>query len=226
MRSRASFSQFGPKAVDVVAPAVDIASTAVLSKTDELQGYGEAGSFDYFYGSGTSFASPLVAGEAALLLARVHELGLDGAISSETIERIIVTATTDLGDDPTDLPDGGANWAGHGRVDFFAAVQQISPQLVTAPNPPRKLRADAGSPGIVELNWADNSADEQGFLIERAWKEGKKVGSFERIAEVDRNITSYADTTAQSGSTYLYRLAAVNPASISYLRKPVMIIAP
>ncbi len=100
MGARASFSEFGSKAVDVVAPAVDIVSTAVLSMTDQTNGEGQAGSFTYFYGNGTSFASPLVAGEAALLLARAEELGLDGAISADSIERVILSATTPLGTIP------------------------------------------------------------------------------------------------------------------------------
>src|SRR5580698_6144603 len=131
MNARASFTEFGPKAVDVVAPAVDIVSTAVLSMTDQTNGEGQAGSFTYFYGNGTSFSSPLVAGEAALLLARAEELGLDGAISVDSIEHVILSATTPLGDDPTTLPDAGSNWANHGRVDFLAAVQQINSNLVT-----------------------------------------------------------------------------------------------
>jgi subtilisin family serine protease len=226
IRSRASFSQFGPKAVDVVAPAVDIVSTAVLSKTDELQGYGKAGSFSYYYGNGTSFASPLVAGEAALLLSRVHELGLDGSISADSIIRVIVTATTDLGDDPTDSPDGGAKWAGNGRVDFLAAVQQIGPQLVTAPRAPTKVSARIGNTGAVELSWIDTSSNEQGFLIERAEKNGKTVGAFTPIAEVDPNVDTYADTTAQSGVTYLYRLASVNAAATNYVRRAATVTAP
>ena len=123
MRARASFSEYGPKAVDVVAPAVDIVSTAVLSMTDQNNGWGQAGDSTYFVGNGTSFASPLVAGEAALLLSRGEHLGLDGSITADTIESVILNATTDLGDDPTDTPNGGAKWAGHGRVDFLAALQ-------------------------------------------------------------------------------------------------------
>ena len=74
MRSRASFSEYGKKAVDVVAPAVDIVSTAVLSMTD--QNNGRAGRHrDVCVGDGTSFASPLVAGEAALLLSVSSNLG-------------------------------------------------------------------------------------------------------------------------------------------------------
>jgi subtilisin family serine protease len=226
MRERASFSQYGPKAVDVVAPAVDIVSTAVLSLNDEMLGHGKAGDFSYFYGNGTSFASPLVAGEAGLLLSRAHELGLDGCVSSATIERIILTATTDLGDDAADNPDGGARWAGHGRVDFFAAVRQIGPQLVTAPRAPRRLYASGTGSGVVELNWVDSSDNEQGFRIERAFQDGKNVGPWEMVADVGRDVTSYTDSTAESGVTYLYRVAAFNPAATNYARQAATVTAP
>jgi subtilisin family serine protease len=226
MRGRASFSQFGAKAVDVVAPAVDIVSTALLSESDEQQGYGRAGDFEYFYGNGTSFASPLVAGEAALLLSRMYELGLDGCVNVRTIERIILTATTNLSDDPSDCPDGGAKWAGHGRVDFCAAISQISTQLVIAPAAPKRLSTSLTGSGAVKVNWQDNSSNEQSFLIERAEKNGNTLSAFESIAEVDRNITTYTDTTAQPGTTYRYRVAAVNPVATTYVHKASAIITP
>jgi subtilisin family serine protease len=226
MRARASFSEFGPKAVDVVAPAVDIVSTAVLSMTDQANGEGTAGDFTYFYGNGTSFSSPLVAGEAALLLVRAEELGLDGSISADSIERVILNATTALGDDPHTLPDGGPNWAGHGRVDFLAAVQQIGPDLVTAPNAPVKMSAEVADPGAVELTWADGSDNEQGFVIERAQKEGGSVGSFEAIAEVDRSSTNYVDESVSSGATYVYRVAAFNVAATNCTRRVATVTTP
>ena len=226
MRARASFSEFGPKAVDVVAPAVDIVSSAILSKTDEANGEGKAGDFTYFYGNGTSFSSPLVAGEAALLLARAEALGLDGSISADSIERVILNATTALGDDPTTLPDAGPNWAGHGRVDFLAAVQQIGPDLVTAPRAPAKMSASAADPGVVELNWADGSDNEQGFVIERAQKEGRSFGSFEAIAEVDRSSTNYSDSSVVSGATYVYRVAAFNVAATNCTRRVATVTTP
>jgi serine protease len=226
MSARASFSEFGPKAVDVVAPAVDIVSTAVLSMTDQANGEGPAGSYTYFYGNGTSFASPLVAGEAALLLARAEELGLDGAISANSIERVILKATIPLGDDPTTLPDAGPNWANHGRVDFLAAVQQIGPNLVTAPSAPARLSARAADTGTVELNWADGSNNEQGFVIERAEKSGGSVGSFEAIAEVDRSSTNFTDNSVAAGVTYAYRVAAFNVAATNCTRRPATVTMP
>jgi serine protease len=226
MSARASFSEFGPKAVDVVAPAVDIVSTAVLSMTDQANGEGRAGSYTYFYGNGTSFASPLVAGEAALLLARAEQLGLDGAISVDSIERVILNATTPLGDDPTTLPDAGPNWANHGRVDFLAAVQQIGPDLVTAPSAPARMSAKVADPGVVELTWTDGSNNEQGFVIERAEKSGASVGSFETIAEVDRSSTNYTDNSVASGITYAYRVAAFNVAATNSTRRAATVTTP
>jgi subtilisin family serine protease len=226
MSARASFSEFGPKAVDVVAPAVDIVSTAVLSKTDEANGEGKAGDFSYFYGNGTSFSSPLVAGEAALLLARAEELGLGGSISANSIERVILNATTPLGDDPTTLPDAGPNWAGRGRVDFLTAVQQIGPDLVTAPKAPLKMSAQVADPGAVELTWTDGSNNEQGFMIERAEKDGASIGSFDVIAEVGRSSTNYTDDSVASGVTYAYRVASFNVASTNCTRRAATVTTP
>ena len=226
MRKRASFSEYGPRAVDVVAPAEDIVSTAVLSKTDELNGEGTAGDFKYFAGSGTSFAAPLVAGEAALLLARAQQLGLGDAISVDTIESVIVNATTPLAPDPTDPATAGANWDGHGRVDFLAAIQQIGPALVTAPHAPQRLLARPASPAGVELDWIDRSDNEQGFLIERAAKSNGAVGPFEPIAEVGPGESGYTDTTAQSGVTYLYSVAAFNVAATNSARKCASVTVP
>ncbi len=226
MTARASFSEFGPKAVDVVAPAVDIVSTAVLSMTDQANGEGQAGTYTYFYGNGTSFASPLVAGEAALLLARAEELGLDGAISADSIERVILKATTPLGDDPTTLPDAGPNWANHGRVDFLAAVQQIDSNLVTAPCAPARVSAEVSDTGTVELSWTYGSNNEQGFVIERAEKENGSVGNFEPIAEVDRSSTNFVDDSVSSGVTYAYRVAAFNVAATNCTRRAATVTTP
>jgi len=226
MRSRASFSEYGPKAVDVVAPAVDIVSTAVFSKSNEADGWGTAGDPTYFVGAGTSFASPLVAGEAALLLARAEELGLSGSISADTIAHVIVSATIQLGADPTNTPTGGANWDGHGRVDFLAAIQQIGPGLVTPPNAPMKLSAKPAGTGTVELNWTGKSDNEVGFLIERAEKSHGPKGPFDPIGEVGHGATSYTDDTAESGITYLYRVAAFNAAATNSTRNTAAATAP
>ena len=115
---RASFSQYGTAAVDVVAPGSDLVSTAVNSVAN-----GNAGSATYFISSGTSFSCPTVAGLAALLVARARDLGT--TLSNADVVNIIQTQTVDLPDDPNDSPNGGSTWDGQGRVDFLAAVNAV-----------------------------------------------------------------------------------------------------
>lgn len=226
MRSRASFSEYGRKAVDVVAPAVDIVSTAVLSLTDQNNGMGTAGSATYFVGNGTSFASPLVAGEAALLLSRAQQLGLDDSISPDTIERVILNATVNLGGDSNSTTNGGSDWAGHGRVDYLLALQQVGPQLVSAPAAPTRLSATPASTGTVELNWMARSDNEQGFMIERAEKSSGADASFDLIDEVGHGVTGYTDATAEPGVTYVYQVAAFNVAATNCAPRCAVVTAP
>ena len=163
-----------------------------------------------------------MAGEAALLLARAEQLGLSGSISANTIDRVIISATTDLDADP----EAGAKWDNHGRVDFLAAVQQIGPELVTPPAAPVKITVKPTGLGAVELDWTDRSDNEEGFVIERAEKTNRVVGVFEPIAELDRNVTSYTDDTAESGVTYVYLVDAFNVAATNRVRKAAIITPP
>jgi len=226
MRTRASFSEYGRKAVDVAAPAVDIVGTGVFSVTDQNGGKGQAGSPTYFIAAGTSFASPIVAGEAALLLARAEQLGLADAITPESIESVILNATVSLGDD-TNLPGNiGADWAGHGRVDYVTALRQIGPQLVNAPKAPTGLTASLSGPASVALSWISRANNEQGFIIERAVKNDRTIGDFAPIAQTDPDETSYTDTAVQSGSTYLYTVAAFNVAATNFNHRAASVTVP
>ena len=195
--------------------------------TDQVNGEGTAGEFTYFYGNGTSFASPLVAGEAALLLARAQELGLGDSISADSIEDVILNATTPLSEDPTTLPNAGARWArartrrfpGSGPTD---RPRPLLPRPTRPSNWPRTWRIR----GTVELNWADGSDNNQGFIIERAQKDGKSVGNFEAIAEVDRNSTNYTDNSVASATTYVYYVASYNIAATNSTRRAATVTTP
>lgn len=112
---RASFSQYGPGAVDVVAPGTDIPYDGVGSVAD-----GNPGSFIYALSSGTSFASPIVAGLAALVISRAKDVS--APITNDDVRSIIINTAHDLPDDPGDAPNAGADWDDHGRVDFLGAV--------------------------------------------------------------------------------------------------------
>ncbi len=116
---RASFSQFGTSAVDVVAPGVFLVGAGVQSVAD-----GSPGTPTYFIASGTSFSSPIVAGLAALVISRAADAGVP--LTNDGVASIIQTTAIDLPDDPGDSPDAGAGWDHFGRVDFLAAVNAVT----------------------------------------------------------------------------------------------------
>lgn len=64
----------------------------------------------------------------------------------------------------------------------------------------------------LQLAWIDNSANEDGFKIER--KVGT-TGTFVPIATVGSNVTSYTDPNLSDGTNYCYRVKAFNSAGDS-----------
>jgi ELWxxDGT repeat protein len=73
--------------------------------------------------------------------------------------------------------------------------------------------AAAATPSGVRLTWADNSANESGFVIERSDTPDFAVVSATFF--VPANTVSYTDTTASAGDAYYYRVRAVNAAGAS-----------
>jgi thermitase len=101
---RSDFANYGPW-VDIAAPGEKILSTYPVSR------YSRSG---YAYWTGTSMATPLVAGEAAL----IHKQY--GSLSASGIERKIRCSARDLPDDPTHTMMG----AGH--ADVGASLKPIA----------------------------------------------------------------------------------------------------
>jgi (2Fe-2S) ferredoxin len=66
--------------------------------------------------------------------------------------------------------------------------------------------------GQLQLDWTDNSNNEDGFKIER--KSGT-TGTYTQIAMLGANVTSYTDTNLTDGATYCYRVGAFNSAGSS-----------
>ena len=104
----ALFSSWGPE-IDVVAPGVDITSTVPSNLCG--RNWRCISGLPYSTASGTSFAAPMVAGLAGLLLSR------NPALSNEDL-RAIIKATAQP------LPDYHfAAWAGAGRIRMKQALE-------------------------------------------------------------------------------------------------------
>ena len=142
---RASFSEYG-YFVDVTAPGYSIYST-VWNDT-------------YTSMSGTSMASPLVAGLASLVWARKPTL------SNAQVANVIMSTAHDLG------PSGRDDQYGYGRVDAAAAVSAASSLAIPAAaektiRPVMRAPADAPvRPGVVLVRWKPGAlaADRQSVL--------------------------------------------------------------
>jgi FtsP/CotA-like multicopper oxidase with cupredoxin domain len=84
----------------------------------------------------------------------------------------------------------------------------------TAPTPPAaptNLSALLQAGPQALLTWTDNSKDETGFVIERSL-DGVV---FSVLAQVGSGVVSYTDSTISTGSTFTYRVAALNSAGSS-----------
>jgi hypothetical protein len=95
----------------------------------------------------------------------------------------------------------------------FANAGTPGPAPGVRPAAPTNLRAVATSRTRIQLTWTDNSANETGFQIERC--RGNRCTNFVRVATVGANVTSFGDVGLSRGTTYTYRVRAVNDAGAS-----------
>ncbi|HUT37670.1 MAG TPA: PKD domain-containing protein [Planctomycetota bacterium] len=144
--AKAGFSNFGAY-IDVVAPGVSVYSTS--------------GSSSYAYMSGTSFASPIAAGLAALIYA------VNPSYAADEVESIIFSTCKDLG------AAGDDDVFGHGRIDAAAAIARAAN---LPPNtPPLAVAAASPTRGPAPLAVAfdgSSSTDGDGVVVSYGWSFG------------------------------------------------------
>ncbi|HLP80050.1 MAG TPA: PKD domain-containing protein [Acidobacteriota bacterium] len=83
-----------------------------------------------------------------------------------------------------------------------STVSVVDPNALNAPS---GLTGKA-SKGRIDLTWVDNSANEQGFYIERALK--TTTPSYTRVGQVGPNVKNFSQTIARG--QYYYRVQAFN----------------
>ena len=76
-----------------------------------------------------------------------------------------------------------------------------------SPAAPSGLTAMASSSAQINLSWADNSTNEDGFKIERC---AGASCSFSQIAAVGANVTTYSNTNLSANTAYSYQVRAYN----------------
>jgi subtilisin family serine protease len=134
---------------------------------------------------GTSMATPHVSGLAGLLLAAHPHL------SVEELKWRILNGTDELESLKGKLYTGG-------RINANNSLR--------LPPSPSALSASRASHNEVELHWADNSADEQGFAVERK----PPGGTYVEVARVAPDTTSYWDNDLNEEMPFTYRVRAYN----------------
>jgi hypothetical protein len=77
---------------------------------------------------------------------------------------------------------------------------------------PSGLTATTVSYTQINLSWTDNSDAESSYIISRATVAG---GPFTEIGTVGAGVTTYSDTGLTFGTTYYYRVQAMNDESAS-----------
>ena len=83
---------------------------------------------------------------------------------------------------------------------------------ITTLNSPTALTATPVSSSEIDLTWADNSASESGYRIERSPVDDLH---FSEIYVTGPNATAYSDTGLSEGTKYYYRVRAYNAIAIS-----------
>jgi hypothetical protein len=93
--------------------------------------------------------------------------------------------------------------------DQLEVVQQTSSTVPTAPT---TLTASAASSSQINLNWTDNSSNEDGSIIERSTN---NFATYNQIATVATNAATYQDYGLTVSTQYFYRVRAYNSAGNS-----------
>lgn len=93
-----------------------------------------------------------------------------------------------------------------------AEIRIYEASKLTPVSAPQNVAAEAKAHNAVALTWTDASDDETGFIVERK----TQTGTWQRIAALPSNATSYMDTTALGETAYQYRIGAVRASVSAY----------
>lgn len=115
------------------------------------------------------------------------------------------------------------NTVGYGGAFPSKTVVSTSPTAtINAPAAPTGLTTTLQAGPRVALAWTDNSGNETGFLVQRS-TDGT---TWSNLGTTAANVRAFADTTPVLGTTYTYRVAAVNVAGTVFGTPVQVTVAP
>jgi hypothetical protein len=126
---------------------------------------------------------------------------LEGSGDSQTVKVEIVPANLSV-----DQAEATISVSGGGAANTAECVVQVY-KGATLP-PPTELKAGLAGDSLnrVALSWKDNSAAEEGFIIER-----KTGGTWSQLTRTQADITAFTDSQVTLGGNYFYRVKAYKP---------------
>jgi len=99
------------------------------------------------------------------------------------------------------------------NYDYFWKIDDVQIDATTAgPTAPSAITATADGQTRIKLPWPENSTNETGFKIERSLN---GTDGWAEIRKVAADVSQHNDTNLICGTTYHYRVSAVNTAGAS-----------
>ncbi len=89
----------------------------------------------------------------------------------------------------------------------YSNVLEVVIKINEPPVAPSSLKAESVDYNSITLTWADNSENETGFIIKRAYEPEK---NFEIIKTLQFNNTSFTDENLKANTIYYYLVNAIN----------------
>jgi subtilisin family serine protease len=179
----ASFSNYGAASVNIAAPGVFILSTTIGNT--------------YKYFSGTSMATPHVAGAAALVLSKC-------ALTTSALKTTLLSNVDVIG--------GLAGWVQtSGRLNVDRALRSCF-SVAAVPAAPAGLTATSGpNAGQISLAWSP-STGATSYKVKRSLY---ATGPFSTVVTLTK--TNYVNIGLTTGKTYHYAVTALNASGQSVL---------
>ena len=202
--AKASFSNWGQK-IDVTAPGVDILSTKSSINNMCTVARGNIVGTYYCRVSGTSMATPHVAGLAALILS------VNPGLTNEDIRQLIRTGAVDIGAPGKDRDFGYGRIDAHDSISLSAAAP-LAP-VITSPGsrtmvygPALQIMGSVSGPGFA------------GYTVEagagRDPVEWKILGN--SSSQVINGVLATVDTTQLADGLHIFRLTALDAGGMPY----------